>query len=94
MKKLILGCFLASLLFACNPIEKTEVKRVVKTIKLVSSNAPNKDSELALLMRKMYLDADSIKQLIVNNTATISDGFIAELETVKKRSQKWRRINL
>ena len=82
MKKLILGCFLASLLFACNPIEKTEVKRVVKTIKLVSSNAPNKDSELALLMRKIYLDADSIKQLIVNNTATISDGFIAELETV------------
>tara|TARA_B100000809_G_C15125240_1_gene525970 strand:+ start:756 stop:1220 length:465 start_codon:yes stop_codon:yes gene_type:complete len=82
MKELILGCFLASLFFACNPEPKTEVKRVVKIVKVVSSDTPNKDSELALLMRKMYLDADSIKQLIVNNTGTISDGFIAELETV------------
>ena len=49
---------------------------------MVSNNAPNKDSELALLMRKMYLDADSIKQLIVTQTGTISDDFIVELENV------------
>lgn len=82
MKKIILGCCLASLFFACSSEPKTEVKTVVKTVEIVLDNAPNKDSELALLMRKMYLDADSIKQLIVNEEGTISDAFIAELEAV------------
>lgn len=82
MKQILLGCFLVSLFFACNSETEKEVKKVVKTVKVVTSDAPNKDSELALLMRKMYLDADSIKQLIVTETGTISDDFIRELETV------------
>jgi hypothetical protein len=82
MKKLILGCFLASLFFACNSDAEKEMKKVVKTVKVVSSDAPNKDSELALLMRQLYLEADSIKQLIITETGTISDDFIRELETV------------
>jgi hypothetical protein len=83
MKNILLGCFLASLFFACNSEPKTVTKTVVKKriIKQVD-DAPNKDSELALLMRKMYLDADSIKQLIVTETGTVSDDFIKELETV------------
>jgi len=81
-KYILLGCFLASLFFACNSAPnvetKTEIKRIVKQVE----NAPNKDSELALLMRKMYLDAASIKQLIVTETGTVSTEFIEELETV------------
>ncbi len=86
LKNFILGCCLASLFFACSSEPKSEVKTVVKTVEIVSDDAPNKDSELALLMRKMYLDADSIKQLIVNEEGTISDAFIAELEDVHTAS--------
>jgi cytochrome c556 len=82
IKNVLLGCFLVSLFFACNSEPKIETKRVVKRIVKQVEDAPNKDSELALLMRKMYLDADSIKQLIVTETGTISDDFILELETV------------
>ncbi|MDG1477024.1 MAG: hypothetical protein P8Q14_07755 [Vicingaceae bacterium] len=82
MNKIILGCFLASLFFACNSEPEREVKKVVKTVKVVSDNAPNKDSELSLLMRQLYLDADSIKQLILTKKGTVSDAFITELETV------------
>jgi hypothetical protein len=48
----------------------------------VVENHPNKDSELALLMRKMHADADSIKQLIVTNEGTISKEYIAALEKI------------
>ena len=82
IKNVILGCFLASLFFACNSEPKTTTKTVVKRIVKQADSAPNKDSELALLMRKMYLDADSIKQLIITETGTVSDEFIKELETV------------
>lgn len=45
-------------------------------------NHPNKDSELALLMRKIFTDADSIKQLIVNDKGTISKEYIEVLERI------------
>lgn len=48
----------------------------------VVENHPNKDSELALLMRKMYADTDSIKQLIVNNEGNISKEYIEILEKI------------
>jgi len=82
IQKIILGCFLASFFFACNsePTNVTEEASCEKEI--VPDNSPNDDSELALLMRKLYLDADSIKQLIVTNKGTISDEFITELEIV------------
>ena len=78
--KLILGCCLASLFFACNsdeiPVSKKESCEAERVIN------PNGDSELALLMRQLYLDADSIKQLIITNEGSISDEFITELEQV------------
>ena len=77
-----MGCFLVSLFFACNSEPQKKVKKVVKTVTVVTSDSPEKNSELALLMRKMYLDADSIKQLIITETGTVSDEFIKELETV------------
>ncbi|MBL4668632.1 MAG: hypothetical protein JKY30_05160 [Flavobacteriales bacterium] len=82
MKKMILGCFLASLFFACNSETSNKNEEASCEKKVVTDNTPNDDSELALLMRKLYLDADSIKQLIVNKEGTISDEFITELETV------------
>ena len=66
------------LFFACNS-EEAQVEESCEVETVVN---PNGDSELALLMRQMYLDADSIKQLIVSNEGTISDEFIAELQQV------------
>lgn len=82
IKNILLGCFLASLFFACNIEPKTATKTVVKRIVKQAESSPNKDSELALLMRKMYLDADSIKALIVSKKGTISDEYITVLENV------------
>lgn len=78
--KLILGCFLASFFFACSDNEEEEVTECEEPT--VSAINPNGDSELALLMRQLYLEADSIKQLIVNDEGTIPDEFITELEQV------------
>lgn len=52
----------------------------------VSAINPNGDSELALLMRNLYFEADSIKKLIVNDEGNISDEFIAELERIHTAS--------
>ena len=79
--KIVLGCLLASLFFACNSdnVNVVEEKECQTKVEIIN---PNGDSELALLMRKMYLDADAVKQLIVNKEGGISDKFIAELEKV------------
>lgn len=79
--KIILGCTLASLFFACNfEVKHSESENNCKDkVEIIN---PNGDSELALLMRKMYLDADKIKQKIINNEDNIADDFIAELEKV------------
>lgn len=78
--KLILGCFLASLFFTCSPDNSKANEEESCTTVTKSAVNPNGDSELALLMRQLYLDADSIKQLIVSKEGTISDEFISELE--------------
>jgi len=82
LKQIILGCFLASLFFACGSNEQKATEEENCADVTVTDNTPNDDSELALLMRKMFLDADSIKQLIINDEGSISDEFITELERV------------
>ncbi len=79
--KLILGCCLASFFFACDS-QEPKVEEEDCAVEKTAVINPNGDSELALLMRQMYLDADSIKQLIVNDEGTVSDEFINELEQV------------
>ncbi len=76
---IIFGIFF--LISACSNAEKEQqVKEEIITE--VVDNHPNKDSELALLMRKMYNDADSIKQLIVNDEGNISKEYIDALERI------------
>lgn len=48
----------------------------------ISAVNPNGDSELALLMRKMYDDADSIKKFITDSAGNITPEFISELEKI------------
>lgn len=76
---IVFGIF--SLLFiACNS-NTTEENCETKEVEVSPIN-PNGDSELALLMRKMYNDADSIKQLITNNEGNITQEYIVELERI------------
>ena len=72
-----MGCFIASLFFACANNEQEEAVCAEPKISAIN---PNGDSELALLMRQLYIDADSIKQLIINKEGTVSDEFISEIE--------------
>ena len=48
----------------------------------VSETNPNGDSELALLMRKMFEEGEDIKKLITNNEGNITEEYIAELERI------------
>jgi hypothetical protein len=77
--QLIIGCLLVPFFISCSnseqPIEECSSTKV-------SAINPNGDSELALLMRQMYVDADSLKQTIINDQGTISNEFINELEKV------------
>lgn len=73
------------LLTACNndTINDSEQTQVTdETTQNVVDDHPNEDSELALLMRKMYNDADSIKKLIVNEEGNISKAYIDDLERI------------
>ena len=54
-----------SILFACTQETKTEEETTKVPVK--ASLNPNGDSELALLMRGMYEEADRIKEQIKNN---------------------------
>jgi hypothetical protein len=81
--KIILGCFIASFFFACESNESNVLKEdAVCAEPVVSAINPNGDSELALLMRQMYYDADTIKQRILNDNGNITDEFIAKLQQV------------
>jgi len=48
----------------------------------VSETNPNGDSELALLMRKMFEEGEDIKKLITNNEGNITEEYITELERI------------
>ena len=69
------------LFVACvdEPVQK-EVQDITKVE--VSETNPNGDSELALLMRKMFEDGEDIKALIVNNEGNITEEYIQELERI------------
>ena len=82
LKNILLGCLTASLFFDCSSSENERQLEKSCEVEKVVDNTPNEDSELALLMRKLYLDADSIKRLIENDKGTISNDFIAEIEKV------------
>lgn len=72
---------MASFFIACsNQVE--EQSTCDKESKTVSSINPNGDSELALLMRNLSYETDSLKQLVMNDKGNVSDEFIAELERV------------
>lgn len=80
---IIFGCLLASFFVACSSEEERQLEKSCEADEVeVSAINPNGDSELALLMRQLYLDTDSIKQLIVNDEGNISDEFIVELNRI------------
>ncbi|MBC8267064.1 MAG: hypothetical protein H8E84_08880 [Flavobacteriales bacterium] len=54
--KILGGCIIASSFFSC---QNTDKKEATDTI-----NFPNKDSELALLMRELFEDAENVKSQI------------------------------
>lgn len=71
-------------LFSCSEqVETTAEEESCEADKVeVSPINPNGDSELALLMRKLYDDADSLKLLIESGEGNITDKYIEELQRV------------
>jgi len=63
------------------PVEK-ETLSIESTEVEVSPINPNGDSELALLMRKMFEEGEDIKALITNNEGNITEEYISELERI------------
>ncbi len=72
---------MASFFISCVGSKQKDV--VTETVDVTVDN-PNIDSELTLLMRKIYDEADSIKRTIKIGNGTITNAFIAELEYVHK----------
>ena len=88
MKKLInikipifIGIF-SFFLFACESDVKQEAVITDASQVEVSETNPNGDSELALLMRKMFEEGEDIKKLITNNEGNITEEYITELERI------------
>lgn len=79
--KIILGCLWVPFFISCSG---NKPKDVVTEVIDVTVDNPNIDSELTLLMRKMYDEADLIKEKIKSGSGNITDAFIAELEYVHK----------
>lgn len=80
----IFSLFLAACNSDCEKDEAScskEKKDCTKDVEVSPIN-PNGDSELALLMRKMYDDAEGIKQLITDNKGNITQEYINELERI------------
>lgn len=90
MLRVLIGCLLVPFFIGCSGSYKTGISS--EELDVVVNN-PNIDSELTLLMRKMYEDADSIKQNIKNNTGTITEEFIAELELVHTATPSDPKLN-
>lgn len=58
-------------------------KRKDEIIKHVAAvNHPNEDSELTLLMRKMYEDTETVRAKVINDDANISEKYFGQLEQV------------
>lgn len=81
--KFILGCFLASFFIACGSEEEKQVEKSCEAEDVeVSAINPNGDSELALLMRQLFYDTDSLKQWVVVDGNEVPQAFIDALENV------------
>lgn len=79
ISKIIIGCLWVPFFISCSSPQKESVASEVED---VTVDNPNEDSELTLLMRKMYDQADSIKATIKAGTGNITKEFIDELEFV------------
>jgi hypothetical protein len=77
---IFIGIF-SFLFIACGNEVKQEVITDASLVEVSETN-PNGDSELALLMRKMFEDGEDIKKLITNNEGNITEEYIAELEKI------------
>lgn len=77
--KIISGCLWVPFFISCSSPQKETVD---SKIVVVTVDNPNEDSELTLLMRKMYDEADSIKTKIKAGTGNVTEAFIDELEYV------------
>jgi len=72
----IIGCLWASFFLSCSNFKQSDNADINTYI------PPNKDSELTLLMRQVYNEADSIKKAIKAGEGSITTEFIAKLEHV------------
>ena len=57
LNKILGGCIIASSFFSCTEQETKEVK---------ATNFPNKDSELAIMMRDIVENTQKVKEQIIN----------------------------
>ncbi len=81
--KIILGCFLASFFIACADENERQLEKSCCAEEVeVSEINPNGDSELALLMRQLYYDTDSLKQIVVVEGKEVPQDFMEALEKV------------
>lgn len=79
----LLGCLLASLFYSCSGNEGGLDEAGDKDSSLVESDVnPNGDSELALLMRFMYDESDSLKQMIIRGDELISRDLIQKFQEI------------
>lgn len=76
-----LSLFLFSLFFSCKEEISTENKQNEACVSPSTTN-PNNDSELALLMRKIFSETDSIKQRIKSNKPLDLSIYIQQLKSV------------
>jgi hypothetical protein len=78
---IFIGIF-SFLFIACeSEVKQQEVITDASQVEVSETN-PNGDSELALLMRKMFEEGEDIKKLITNNEGNITEEYIAELERI------------
>ena len=74
---------MASFFVACGSEDEKQVEKSCEADKVeVSPINPNGDSELALLMRQLFYDTDSLKQLVVVEEKEVPQDFIDALEKV------------
>lgn len=74
---------MASFFVACGSEEEKQIEKSCESDEVeVSPINPNGDSELALLMRQLFYDTDSLKQLVVVEGKEVPQDFIDALENV------------
>lgn len=81
--KILLGCFITFFFVGCSSSEEQQAEDSCPpdTVEVSPIN-PNGDSELALLMRQLFYDTDSLKQIVVVEGKEVPQEFITALENV------------